>query len=122
MKRYIKVECPICGKISQGREPGRIDQGCQHFERIIQDEGVVIFVNDFGEEIPVDLSAVGDRCMSFQCPICSEPLDACVRGGAEEYKIEGKCPHFRELVSDTEGKMSAHFMDENDNPRVLPLY
>lgn len=113
MKRYMKVECPICGKFTYGREHGRFDYGCDHFERVDEKESVVYFANDFGEELPVDLSAVGDRCMSFECPVCKEELQACVRGDAKEYKIEGKCPHFEELDVDENGDMVAFFIDDD---------
>ncbi len=121
LKHYMKVECPICGKITYGREHGQFHQGCDHFERVDEKDSVVFFVNDFGEELPVDLSAVGDRCLSFNCPICNEQLDACVREAAKEYKIEGKCPHFEELKADDHGVMLAYFIDDEQKQRTLKL-
>jgi len=121
MRRYLKVECPICGNISQGSGPGNVKQGCDHFERVDELENIVIFANDFGEEVPVDLSAVGDRCISFNCPICREKLDACTRGDAREYKIEGKCSHFRELVTGKEDMLIARFTDKEGHIKELPI-
>lgn len=122
MKKYIKVECPVCGKISQGSTAGSVHQGCQHFERIDESEDLVIFINDFGEEIPVDLSTVGDRCISFNCPICDEQLDACTRGDAREYGIHGKCPHFIELKQGEEDRLTACFRDNDGNIREVSIY
>lgn len=121
MKHYMKVECPICGKITYGREHGQFRQGCDHFERVDEEESLVFFANDFGEELPVDLSAVGDRCMSFSCPVCNEELDACIRGDAKEYKISGRCPHFEELKLNEDGEMTAHFVDDEHNQISLKL-
>lgn len=121
MKRYMKVECPICGKVTFGREHGQFSPGCDHFERVNEKEAEVLFVNDFGEELPIDINAVGDRCLSFNCPVCNEQLDACIRGDAKEYSIEGRCPHFEELKVNEQGDMTAYFIDDDQKQRILEL-
>lgn len=99
MHRYVRVICPVCGEITDYKEPGANSRGCEHFERVIEtDEGkVAVFFHHYGEEVPVILDSVADQCAILACPICEEEVNACIHGPAKQYVVRSKCPHFRAI-------------------------
>ena len=112
MLKFWRVECPISGAITRYSEIKGLDRGCDHFDRFVESENMVLFIDDLGEEVPVSLGDIADSCCNFECPLCHEPVEGCFSSRTGHYSIETKCKHFLTMYKDSSDRVIVEFQDD----------
>ncbi|MDN5367723.1 MAG: hypothetical protein PWP05_438 [Thermovirga sp.] len=112
MLKFWKVECPICGSVTRYSDTKGLDRGCEHFDRFVKSENLVLFIDGLGEEIPVALEDIADSCYEFECPLCHELVEGCFSSRKGHYSVETKCKHFLSMYKDPSDKVIVEFQDD----------
>lgn len=121
MRRFWKIECPVCGATAEYTEDSGPDVECSHFDRYDRMEKIAYFNDDLGEEVPVFLDDIAEGCYSFDCPLCKENVEACASSRTGHYHVITECRHFLSIERNEDETLAAEFQDDLGEIHLVDL-